>query len=98
MAPPLKSPPGPGYFASPELDWMLRIVQAVAEEAAVTRERLMTLEALLVAKGVMKPGELDSYPVAPAEARARIAWHEAFTARLYAVLEEAARGQTGRER
>ena len=40
--PPLKSPPGPGYFKTPELDWMLHIVHAIAEETAVTRERLMT--------------------------------------------------------
>jgi hypothetical protein len=91
MSPPLKSPAGPGYFKTAELDWMLHVVQAVAEETGVTHERLMTLEALLVEKGILTRGELDGYALAPAEAQARIAWHEAFTARLYAVLEEAAK-------
>jgi hypothetical protein len=91
MSPPLSSPPGSGYFKTRELDWMLHVVQAVAEETAVTRERLMTLEALLVEKGLLAKGEIDGYRVDGAEAQARIAWHEAFTARLYAVLEETAK-------
>ena len=96
MSDPLKSPLGPAYFKTPELDWMLHVVQAVAEETAVTRERLMTLETLLVEKGVLRKGELDSYPLDAADAQARIAWHEAFTARLYAILEEAAGRPTPR--
>ena len=88
---PLKSPPGPGYFKTPELDWMLHIVQAVAEETAVTRDRLMTLEALLIEKGVLTPGDVEGYKVGPADTQARLAWHEAFTARLYAIIEDAAK-------
>jgi hypothetical protein len=91
MSPPLESPPSPGYFATPELDWMLHVVQAVAEETAVTRERLMSLEALLAQKGVLAAGELDGYRPDAEETRARIAWHEEFTARLYAILEQARR-------
>jgi hypothetical protein len=92
VSPPLESPPSPGYFRTRELDWMLHVVQAIAEETAVTRERLMSLEAVLAKKGLLAAGELDDYRPDAEEARERIAWHEQFTARLYAILEQAARG------
>ena len=87
----LRPETGPGYLRDPQQEALLRMLQALAEETAVTRERLMTLERLLLERKVVQPGEIDGFVPSPEDAAERIRWHAAFTARLYEILEAAAR-------
>ena len=90
----LRPEPGPVYLRDPQLAALLRMFQSLAEETAVTRDRMMTLEQLLLRRNVLQPGEIDAYVPSPAEAAERIGWHTAFTARLYEALHAAARSSS----
>ena len=61
-------PPGPkpgerdtAFFSDPMIDHLLRAVVTLTMEASVTRERVRTLEALLVESGALKPGAADHH-------------------------------------
>ena len=56
----------PVYFDDPENDKLLAIVMALAGEVSVLRDRLDTVERIATSRGVLLPGEIDSY--APGEA------------------------------
>ena len=64
------------------------IVTSLAGEVAVTCERLDTLERLLDAKGVVSAGERLAYAPDDEVVEERMAWHEAFVARLFRVLNQ----------
>lgn len=54
------------FFADPAIDRVLDMVMTIAAELHVTRDRLATLEALLVASGTLGEGALDGF--VPSEA------------------------------
>lgn len=59
----------PVFFDDPAMDRMLAMLLALAEELAVTRERLDTHERLLQSHGLLKIREIEDYrPDAPAKA------------------------------
>lgn len=49
------------FFADPAIDRVMAFAFTLATEAWVLRDRLACLEALLVEKGLLKLGEIDSY-------------------------------------
>jgi hypothetical protein len=76
------------FFDDPDVDRVLGITMAVAQEVAAVGEKLDSLERLLVEAGVLQAGALAAY-VAPAEAAAqRLDVQEAFVARLLRVVEQ----------
>ena len=55
------------FFDDPVKDHLLRGLVTVSMELSVTRDRLATLEALLVEAGVIEPGKFDAYEPAAEE-------------------------------
>ena len=51
----------PYYFENPDIDRLMTIVMAVAEEAVTTRERLDTIERLLDANGTISRADIESW-------------------------------------
>lgn len=49
------------FFDDPVKEHLLRGLVTVSMELSVTRDRLATLEAMLVEAGVVEPGKADSY-------------------------------------
>lgn len=98
MTPPPK-PPRPLFFEDPASDRLTAIITALTTEVAVLQERVVTLEALLVARGALDAGAVDAHePDADAQA-ARRARNAAFTDRVFYVLQEeveALEAQAGR--
>ena len=78
----------PTYFSDPDVDRVLGIVMAMAGEVAVTAERLDTLERMLDQKGLLSLDELADYRPDQAVLGERMAWHQAFVARLLRVVEQ----------
>lgn len=76
------------FFDDPDVDRVLGITLAVAQEVAAVGEMLDSLERLLVEAGVLKPGALASYVAPPEVARERLDVQEAFIARLLRVVEQ----------
>ena len=78
----------PAFFDDPAIDRLMHMFLALAEEVAVTAERLETHEKLLAAKGLISEEEFAHYEPSPDEKRARIAQHKAFVARLLDVIQQ----------
>jgi hypothetical protein len=76
------------FFDDPDVDRVLGITMAVAQEVAAVGEKLDSLERLLVEAGVLKPGALAAYVAPPDVARERIDVQEAFVSRLLRVVEQ----------
>ena len=78
----------PSYFSDPDVDRILGIVMAMAGEVAVTVERLDTLERVLEQKGLLDVAELAAYEPDEVVLGERMAWHQAFVARILRVVEQ----------
>ena len=88
----------PRYFSDPDVDRVLSIVMAMAGEVAVQAERMDTLERVLNNKGLVSLGELAAYEPDDAVLGERMAWHQAFVARVLRVVEQelaTVRGEAG---
>ena len=78
----------PSYFADPDVDRMLANILAMAGEVSVTVERLDTLERVLTEKALLGSEELAAYEPDDGVIGERIAWHQAFVARILRVVEQ----------
>lgn len=76
------------FFDDPDVDRVLGITMAVAQEVAAVGEKLDSLERLLIDAGVLKVGALAAYVAGPEVARQRLDTQEAFVARLLRVVEQ----------
>lgn len=76
------------FFDDPDVDRVLGITMAVAQEVAAVSEKLDSLERLLVEAGVLKAGALAAYTASAEVARERLDIQEAFVARLLRVVEQ----------
>ena len=83
--------PRPTYFDDPQIDRLLSIVLALAEEVSVMRERLDTIERLAEEKGGITRAEIESFRPDERVDAEREAMREAFLERvLRTMFEEAA--------
>ena len=78
----------PAFFDDPAIDRLMHMFLALAEEVAVTTERLETHEKLLIAKGLISEDDFATYEPSAEEKRARVAQHKAFVARLLDVVQQ----------
>jgi hypothetical protein len=78
------------YFLIPEVERVLAITMAVAQELAVTRQRCDTLERLLQAKGVLAEGEIDRFEPDAQAAAERGLWTQEYLARVLRILQQEA--------
>jgi hypothetical protein len=78
--------PRPYFFADPAVERVLGVALALAEELAVTRQRLDTLERDLVARGIVPAGAVEAHAhSADAEAE-RQRWQQDYLARVLRAL------------
>ncbi|MBF9149449.1 hypothetical protein [Novosphingobium jiangmenense] len=76
------------YFLEPQVERVLAITMAMAQELAVARQRSDTLERLLLAKGVLTPGEIDAFVPDRAASAERQMWNQEFIARILRIVQQ----------
>lgn len=85
----------PNFLDDPAVERVLSIAMAVAGELSVARERIDTLERLLVRKGIFKPDEVESYtPDAEAQAQ-RNQWGREYISRVLRMLDQDVQAMSG---
>jgi hypothetical protein len=78
----------PYFFDDPAVERVLAITMAVAQELAVTRERLDTVERLLERGGKLSRADIDTYMPTPEEATARAEWQRMYIARVLRIVQQ----------
>lgn len=78
----------PWFFTQPEAERVLNITLALAQEVAVLRARLDTLERLLEQKGHLARAEIEAYVPTPQAADERSAWTQSFLARVLRIIQQ----------
>lgn len=78
----------PQFFDDPAVERLLAITMAVVTELAVARERIDTLERVLIAKGHLGAADIDRYEPDPAAQTARDAMGRETIARILRILEQ----------
>jgi len=92
------------YFLNPEVERVMAITMAVAQELAVARDRLDTLERLLDSKGVVSRDEIETFQPTPADSAERGLWIQEYLTRILRIVQQegeaighAARGDVASE-
>ncbi len=78
----------PYFFESREAERVMAITMAVAQELAVMRERLDTVERLLESKGVVSKADIEAYTPSKDEAAERGAWTQEYLARILRIVQQ----------
>ncbi len=78
----------PYFFDDPAVERVLAITMAVAQEVAVVRERLDTVERLLEKKGSLTRADIDAYTPDPASATERAEWQRMYIARVLRIVQQ----------
>jgi nitrogen fixation/metabolism regulation signal transduction histidine kinase len=78
----------PYFLAGEDTERLMTIVMALAQEVAVMRERMDTIERLLDRKGVVARGDIDRFEPTKSEADERGAWTQEFIARILRILQQ----------
>ncbi len=76
------------YFLPPDVERVMAITMAVAQELAVTRERLDTLERLLDAKQLVTRAEIENFAPSPSDSAERGAWTQEYLARILRIVQQ----------
>ena len=88
----------PVFMDDPDSDKLLAIVMALAAEVSVLRERLDTAERLAESRGLLLPGEIDSFQPSVEVIGQREAWRADYQRRLLRIVhhegESVARNET----
>mgnify|MGYP001321739877 CR=1 FL=1 len=72
----------PDYFADPATDKLLSMVMVLAQELAVTRDRLTTIEQLIEENGLFEIAKIDNYTLSDDQVEQRSERHTAFISKL----------------
>ncbi|AXB79448.1 hypothetical protein [Novosphingobium sp. P6W] len=76
------------YFLDSQVERVLAITMAVAQELAVTRQRADTLERLLLDKGILSAGEIDAFAPDRAASAERQMWNQEYIARILRIVQQ----------
>ncbi len=76
------------WFLDPEVERVLTITMAVAQELAVARQRVDTLERLLRAKGILQDGEIDAFAPDADAAVERALWTQEYLSRVLRIVQQ----------
>lgn len=76
------------YFLEPQVERVLAVTMALAQELAVVRQRNDTLERLLLARGVLAPGEIDGFAPDRVASAERQMWNQEFIARILRIVQQ----------
>jgi hypothetical protein len=78
----------PYFFKDPDVERLLNITLALAQELAVTRERLDTLERLLERGEPVSKEAVEAFTPTKAEAAERGQWMQEYLARIFRILQQ----------
>lgn len=76
------------YFMAEDVERVLAVTMAVAQELAVARQRIDTLERLLAQAGVLPAGAVDAFDPDPTAAGERAAWTQEYLARVLRIVQQ----------
>lgn len=76
------------YFLDAQVERLMAITMALAQELAVSRQRGDTLERLLAAKGVLAAGEIEGFAPDPQAAAERAMWTQEYIARILRIVQQ----------
>lgn len=76
------------YFLDPEVERVLAVTMAIAQELAVTRQRVDTLERLLRASGVLSGEAIETFEPDAASAAERALWTQEYLARILRIVQQ----------
>jgi hypothetical protein len=85
----------PQFFANPGLDEAMSMIMVLAEEVAVLRDRLDTVERVAADKGVFMAAEIEGYEFDQAALAARENWRQQFFERMFYLLRQQAAEAAG---
>lgn len=77
----------PWFLKDQDTERLMTIVMNLAQEVAVLRERLDTVERVLESKGKLSRDDIEAFTPSKAEAAERGAWTQEYLARLLRVLQ-----------
>ena len=78
----------PWFLQNREVERALAITMAVAQELAVARQRIDTLERLLAAKGIIEAGEIDAFRPDADALTERAMWNQEYIARILRIVQQ----------
>jgi len=78
----------PFFMKDPDVERVLAVTMAVAQELAVMRERLDTVERLLSKKGVVTQEDIETYTPSKPEAEQRGYWTQEYLARILRIYQQ----------
>jgi predicted nucleic acid-binding Zn-ribbon protein len=78
----------PVFFADRDVERLLNVVMALAQEVSVMRERLDTVERLLSKKGLLMRSDIDAFEPTKAEAEERNLATQEFIARILRIIQQ----------
>lgn len=81
----------PYFLKDPDVERVLAVTMAVAQELAVMRERLDTVERLLESKGISQT-DIDAFTPTKDQAEQRGAWTQEYLARILRVYQQEIEG------
>lgn len=81
----------PFFLKDPDVEKVLAVTMAVAQELAVMRERLDTVERLLESKGISHD-DIEAFTPTKAQAEQRGAWTQEYLARILRIYQQEIEG------
>jgi len=82
----------PFFLKDSDVEKVLAVTMAVAQELAVMRERLDTVERLLSEKGVVTRDDIEAFDPPISVTDERGAWHQEYLARILRIYQQEIEG------
>jgi hypothetical protein len=76
------------YFYAQDIERVFNITLAVAQELAVTRQRLDTLERVLERYGQLAVADIEGFSPTPEQAAQRGLWNQEYTMRIFRTIQQ----------
>ncbi len=76
------------YFLAREVERVLAITMAVAQELAVARDRIDTLERLLERRGIVGRDEIEAFEPTQQDSAERGAWTQEYLVRILRIAQQ----------
>jgi len=85
-----KKPKGkrPYFLKDPDVERVLAVTMAIAQELSVMRERLDTVERILEEKGTLTRADIETYSPPQSAAHERGAWTQEYLARILRIYQQ----------
>ncbi|WP_371398144.1 hypothetical protein [Fretibacter rubidus] len=78
----------PYFLKDPDVERVLAVTMALAQEVAVMRERLDTVERILEEKGTLSQSDIEAYNPPKPIAEARGSWTQEYLARVLRIYQQ----------